>query len=55
MQGHVCYWDGGWRVSVHMAAVGDEGDVDADKAQGHIQSDSELGMSAGMCMTAAEK
>jgi len=20
-QGHLCYWDGGWRVSVNMAAV----------------------------------
>ena len=21
LQGHLCYWDGGWRVSVTMAAV----------------------------------
>ena len=21
LQGHICYWDGGWRVSVTMAAV----------------------------------
>jgi len=20
-QGHICYWDGGWRVSVTMVAV----------------------------------
>jgi len=21
LQGHICYWDGGWRVSVTMVAV----------------------------------
>ena len=57
LQGYVCYWDGGQRISVTMAAV-HMGVKEMGMQIGHrgcIQSDSELGMRTGMCITTAEQ
>jgi len=53
-QGHVCYWHGGQKGSVTMAAGG-EGGRDVNRSQGHIQSASELGMRTGMHLTTADQ
>jgi len=48
LQGQVCYWDRGWRLSVTMVAVcmGKE-ETGMRTGQGQIQSTSESGMREG--------
>ena len=55
-QEHICYQDGGQRVSVTKVAVNGGGrDGDVNRVQGHIQLASESGMRAGMHTTTVEQ
>jgi len=55
-QGHVCYLNGDQRISVtRVLSHGGEGDRDANRVPGHIQSVSESGMRTGMHRNTVEQ
>jgi len=56
-QGHICYRNGDWRVSVARVAVrmGVGRDGDANRIQGCIQTGSKSGMSIEMQKPTAEQ